>query len=611
MLVYGDHRRQEDPRAKLARIAADLERIGAMPGGIERHGALVAAFIRLGELAQGLVDREFAERGIDARSPASDAVMRALIELARAVGRSWEDDFSALGAPPLPWLQSLHELDLPQTIEISLPEGYAFYALYPEAYLDAAKALAGRPLKVIGLRSIGTSLAAAVAAASNQRAAMTVRPTGHPFSRSLALSDDLREELLSEGTRDFAIVDEGPGLSGSSFGCVADFLEDAGIDRRRIHFFPSHSGDLGPQASPRHRERWASAQRHVVGFEDLFLSASSHARRLEGWVSDVVGKPTEPLIDISGGAWRRHRYASEAEWPPVNAQQERRKFILRTEAGAWLLKFAGLGRYGAEKLEVAKVLGEGSFIPAVAAVRHGFLIEPWLDDARTLEASAVDRARLLRHLGHYLGFRARHLPAPRPGASLEALWTMAARNIGLALGEEFARRLDAWQTALPALSRHVVPIRTDNRLHAWEWLVEGERLIKADAFDHHAAHDLVGCQDLAWDIAGAAVEFGLSLEERERLCTIAEREADRPLVPELLDVLTVCYLAFQLGWYSLAADATADAPESQRLRAMIRAYAERLRTHLLGERPHAGQTLHRHTASQACRCPERVKHSRR
>jgi len=37
-----------------------------------------------------------------------------------------------------------------------------------------------------------------------------------------------------------------------------------------------------------------------------------------------------------------------------------------------------------------------------------------------------------------------------------------------------------------------------------------------------AGHDLVGCQDIAWDVVGAAVELGLSQAEEERLAARAK-----------------------------------------------------------------------------------------
>lgn len=604
MLVYGDHAWHEAPRDKLARIEQGLRRVGSMRMGIERHGGTVALLIEAGELAQGLADADFAARGADARSPAADAAMKLAIGLARCVRRSLASGFAALGPVPMPELQALATLALPETVRISLPEGYAFYALYPEGYIRAAEAPPGSPPgrppsnpprippRIIGLRSIGTSLAAAVAAGAGSGDVATLRPVGDPFRRRLALSDALRKEILSGPATTYAIVDEGPGLSGSSFGCVADLLEEHGVEPARIRFFPSHPGDLGPEASPAHRARWAKAPRRLVGFDALFLHAAEPAHRLESWFDDLVGRPTEPLTDLSGGAWRGLRDGSQADWPPANTQQERRKFLLRGESGPWLVKFAGLGRYGAEKLDLARALAEAGFTPPTAGFRHGFLVERWLDNATPLRPDRFDRRRLVDALGHYLGFRARHLPAGRPGASVENLSAMAARNATLALGEEVARALQRWKPHLAHLARWVVPIRTDNRLHAWEWLVHDGRLLKTDAVDHHAAHDLVGCQDLAWDVAGATIEFDLADDERDRLCMVAEREAGRALAPELVAFCTTCYLAFQLGSWTLAAQALAGDPaEAGRLRAAAARYTQLLRRRLHGpsEAPAAGR----------------------
>jgi len=50
-----------------------------------------------------------------------------------------------------------------------------------------------------------------------------------------------------------------------------------------------------------------------------------------------------------------------------------------------------------------------------------------------------------------------------------------------------------------------------------ELLLPSGRLIKADAVDHCRGHDLVGCQDPGWDLAGAAVELSLDAGERREL----------------------------------------------------------------------------------------------
>jgi hypothetical protein len=124
----------------------------------------------------------------------------------------------------------------------------------------------------------------------------------------------------------------------------------------------------------------------------------------------------------------------------------------------------------------------------------------------------------------YLALRA-GLPA-NGGASLATLVAMTRRNVP---------ELAGWSPMLDRLRPE--PVRTDGRLHAHEWLrLPDGRLLKADALDHHRGHDLIGCQDIAWDEAGAAVELGLALTSAK---------------PELEAFYRVAYCAFQIGVHGL------------------------------------------------------------
>ena len=124
--------------------------------------------------------------------------------------------------------------------------------------------------------------------------------------------------------------------------------------------------------------------------------------------------------------------------------------------------------------------------------------------------------------------------------------------------------------------RSVRPIEIDGRLHAWEWIVRADgSLLKTDALDHHAAHDLIGCQDLTWDLAGAAHELELTPSEQHRLGATVTEITGRAHDPELLRLMRLCYLAFQLGRHALAID-TADAAEAVRLRLITDRYAAAL-----------------------------------
>jgi hypothetical protein len=173
---------------------------------------------------------------------------------------------------------------------------------------------------------------------------------------------------------------------------------------------------------------------------------------------------------------------------------------------------------------------------------------------------------------------------------------MAVHNTRTALGPDFAGALEEWRGRLPEIARLARPVLTDNRMHAWEWLVmPGGKILKADALDHHRGNDLVGPQDVAWDLAGAAVELdigpgglggqGLGDDGLERLADAVARRSGRTRTGRLqLDFYTLAYLAFQIGRHTLAAEAVeASAPEeSAALRAETARYAGHLRRAITG-----------------------------
>ena len=494
MLVYGDHREMADPAERLEDISVRLDAMAAEPAGISRHSALVGLLIEAGQLLQGVAD----EGG-----PAEE-LSDFVHDLARCVLTSSDSGFAKFGELP-----RVPQLSGPDRVELRLPEGFAFYAVYPEAYAEAARrlTLAGIP-RVIGIRSIGTSLAAIVAEALNAPSAISVRPFGDPFAREV----DLPPEIVDREAY-YVIVDEGPGMSGSSFGSVADWLEEQGVARERIAFLPSHAGELGPQASGRHRERWCKAQRIAAQFDRSFLE-------------DRFG-PLQPFY--GGGAWQRLKFLGTRDGEPV------------------LIKFAGIGRIGKRKFELARSLHSAGLTPEPIEFVHGFLVERWLSDAQPLRAGE----KPIEEVARYISARARLFPARADrGASIGELLTMCRRNIGLAFGGEMSRRLERFDAA--ALEPRVRRVRTDNKLDREEWLRSPDgRLLKADAVDHHQAHDLVGCQNVEWDLAGAIEEFELDADETARLVGVVG-EADA----ELLGFDRVAYAAFRLGQAVLADDRT-------------------------------------------------------
>ncbi len=486
MLVYGDQRELVKPSERMAAISADLKLLGSMPAGIGRHSKLVSALIETGRLLQGVEDQG---------SPAAE-LSPFIHRLAACVVRSHDSNYEQLGELPPP-----PTIVLSATAELRLPEGFAFYAVYPEAYIEAARKLRlERQPRVIGIRSIGTTLGAIVAAALGAEPSISVRPFGNPFVRQV----ELPEGVIKDEAH-YVIVDEGPGLSGSSFGSVADQLQAGGVPLERIAFLCSHSGDLGEEASEDHRHRWQRAQRIAAQFDPTFLE-------------NEFGRLTRFAIFTP---WERCKYLAKLGNVPV------------------LVKFAGLGLIGERKLEIARALHASGFTPEPLGLVHGFLIEHWLGDAAPLEASE----KPVEEIGRYVGARARLFSGDQgSGASIDELITMCRRNIALAFDEASAEVLDRWNAA--ELEQRVNRTRTDNKLDKDEWLrLADGRLIKCDALDHHQAHDLIGCQGLEWDVAGAIVEFALSAGEASLLIEAVGLLLDA----QLLQFYLLAYAAFRLG----------------------------------------------------------------
>jgi hypothetical protein len=558
MLVYGDRLRTRAPRAMLSDLERNLRRAQGRPAD-ERDDLLTGALIAAGELAQGLADAEFEARGVDEPSAIQTAAMALAVAIARQLFGTGN------GAPSE--LAALAALQLPPTVRCKTPEGYAFYAVYPQSYFVAARAYQWSiPPLVLGLRSIGTSLAAAVVAATGGRA-LSLRPCGHPFARQIRGSEALKS-LIRAHAGPFAVVDEGPGLSGSSFGAAADLLDGLGVARDRVVFLPSHGGDPGAQATPAWRARWTLAPRRVVTLDDL-LARDPIGR----WFADLIG-PAVRVEDLSAGAWRRD--LSVGDWPPVIAFQERRKFRLHTASGAYLARFAGLGAIGKAKLARAQALAAAGFTPEPIVLRRGFLLERWEAGARP-DTRRVGRAAFLAHVARYLGFRARHFAAgPEDGASLGELRDMAVQNtfelIGRCDADAVARRLQALPGRAGALRR----VHVDARLHPWEWLRRPDgRICKTDALDHSEAHDLVGCQDVAWDVAGAAVEFGLSRSETRDFAAAVGEASGHEVSPAAVAAFRTCYAALQAGACTLETG-HGDGAERERIRRRLALYAAQL-----------------------------------
>ncbi len=478
---------------------------------------------------------------------------------------------------------------------MKLPEGFAFYALYPEQYVAAAlrwmadHRAASRRVVVVGIRSIGTTLLAVVAAALRaggwEAHRRTVRPSGHPFARQA----DIRAEAL-EGATWGLVVDEGPGLSGSSLAAAAEALAAAGLDPARISFLPGHAGEPGGAASGGVRAWWSRAPRYVTPSGDLRWEGRSLPENLAARTLDLWGVPgpVPQIEDLGGGLWRNLVYPHPARWPAVCAPFERPKYRCAGPGGAAVLwKFAGLAGApgGAGSLaEAARARlaerAQAGWTPAPLGVALGFVATPWAEGA-PLTCNGADPA-VLAHIGRYLvAVAGPPLPAGEQDAALGRLREMLYWNTWEALGEAAAARTRPWGEAAAHSGQEGAP-RTygDGRLAPHEWLrTRSGQLLKVDAAGHDADHTIIGRQPLAWDVAGALVEWGLDEGAAAPLLAAYQAAGGPALRPAPLRFYRMAYAAFRTGQCALCADMLAHDPDEQaRLR---RAWA-RYRNELAG-----------------------------
>ncbi len=581
MIVFANRPREADTTELTDAVSRALGRL--CDGERPEHEQAIDLLVACGELETAVADAAAPER--DAETPLTRALRDAMHAIGSLVHATWlgtEERARRRRDEVRSALAGLDPAGLPPRVRPRVPEGYVFYSLRPEIYLEAARRFAEevRPRRAVclGLRSIGTSLSALVAATLAESgclvASWTLRPRGHPFARELRLSSALERELREAAQDAFVlVVDEGPGLSGSSFTGAARRLIELGVPEERVVLFPSWQPDPERFVSPEARRRWPRHRSYVVSFEDVWV----HSGRLARAFSSLE------LRDVSAGRWRSVLYADPADHPAVHPQHERRKYLsLSLESGTprlELLKFCGLGEYGRAAQTRMERLFRTGFAPRPGARRHGFVAMDFVH-GRPLAACDVC-PRLLDTIVRYLAFRAAN--EDRPGAvPFDSLIEMMQENVAEGLGPEWREALGALELCRAAVrSGHTIAV--DGRMLPHEWLAAGDAYLKTDGVDHHDDHSFPGHQDVAWDVIGTIVEFDLDpAAERWFVDSCSGRLGD-PLLPRRLPFYRAAYLGYRLGYCTLAAQSLAS-PDGERFRQLCERYAAALRTTLAGAR---------------------------
>jgi hypothetical protein len=533
------------------RVAA----LSAHPG----HDTLTALLIDFGEAESAVTDALLPDRDEE----------RAELRQWRAAARAVADAFCASATADRDRLResirtlpeaiaALHQGSHPETVQARTAEGFTCYGLYPEQYIDAAERLVVslRPESVfcLGLRSIGTVLAHVVASTLASRGVRaevrSLRPRGHPYDRRIVVDHTFTHALTTFAPSHVAIVDEGPGLSGSSLAAGVDAAAGAGMGAERIVIMPAWDAPVEGLRSERARQVWAAHPR-VIGTYQPSVG-------LDG-----------PITDLAAGRWRGVVAGSEAAaWPAVQPQHERVKFLSGPSGHRLVSRFAGLGRYGQAKMARASALADAGFSPAPRSLVNGFLVMDWV------EGQMCPRpCTLTPRLADYLAYM-RGTFASGERDNIDEVSEMMQVNTHEGLGAEYASAAEILARKAAAYAEPRVAV--DGRLLSHEWIDGASGLFKVDALDHHADDFFPGCRDIAWDVAGGLAEVALTPELEAAMISRYTGASGDTTIGTRLPFYRAAYLAYRLGYTTLAAETLGGCDDGIRFRKLQSRYRRSL-----------------------------------
>lgn len=571
MLVYGDHKECMETSLMIGRIREIVRFLAVRPD----YDHAVELLSECGSLETAVTDQlcTDAERVTVLTSGCRQLTLSAAWILNRCY-RSESVERSSLQSI-MKQLEIVGTVGWPREIEYSVPEGYAFYALYPECYICSAEKFYNQvhPSRVvcIGLRSIGSSLSAVVASRLQQlgveAVSFTVRPRGHPFDRYVEFGGELVDFVRSGLSGLFLIVDEGPGLSGSSLCGTARSLEAIGVSAHNVVLFPSWVPSGRELLSEQAKICWPVYRKVCTAFEDV----KSRMRRFSS-----LGE----CLEVSAGRWREVLWGPHSEYPAVNPFHERRKFLVRGEESnryRSVLKFAGLGKEARESETLSRSLEERNFAPAVIDCSEGFIQYEFIDGSRHQGNPGNE---FLSTVADYFACRREVLPVDRKPVPLEQMELMIRVNTEESIGRRFAEGISSNSLIREELY-YEDTAAVDGRMFPHKWVNSSGNWYKLDGTDHHRDQFLPGVQNSAWDVAGFFIEFGLSRAQRKIFLEMYGKRMADPFIIERLPFYLVAYSAFRTGYAVMAAESLGESSDGIRFRRLAKFYKYILRTELV------------------------------
>jgi hypothetical protein len=268
-------------------------------------------------------------------------------------------------------------------------------------------------------------------------------------------------------------------------------------------------------------------------------------------------------VDVSWGRLREHVFASPTEWPSAWTHMERRKFLAPDHSQ--VLRFEGLGKYGEAAFDRALRLADAGFGPPVLGREDGFTKYAWVEGTAS-QAEDLDEM-MVERIAQYCAFRAAEFTSNGSTRDAVDLETMTRVN----LLEEFGSDEAAVDLSPLSSGRKII---TDSRMMPHAWLRANDRTRrKADGSLHGDDHFFPGPCDVAWDLAGAIIEWEMGECVAHHLLALYSRVTGDDARPRIQAFLTA-YAAFRMGYCKMAAEAMRGNEEELRLQQDYLRYRE-------------------------------------
>ena len=188
---------------------------------------------------------------------------------------------------------------------------------------------------------------------------------------------------------------------------------------------------------------------------------------------------------------------------------------------------------------------------------------------------------VLARLAEYCAFRLKAFPVDE--AAPASLQEMAEHN------------LSQFVLDLPLALKFERPAIADGRMHPHEWLLTNMgHMLKTDSGSHGDDHFFPGPADIAWDLAGAIVEWRMSAAQAGEFLKLYHRASGDHASSRIQDFIRA-YAVFRCAYCSMAAGAMRGTAEELRMERAAAGYLAVLKNSASGkgrpDRPGAAFSL--------------------